>query len=531
MLIITTLSDQNWEPQTKDSDKSRSLLPGEMYPIYYYLLHLAFLSPVIPYPLNSSCLPGNLSSTPGHPGSYVPEPAGRGTISLLWSCIITFALCIWAAIHPDIVHTNSPWSRTVYKLWWMLFAALVPEFVVCCALAQYRQAKCIEKLWREYWKDDEDKQRWLGMAGALFLVMGGYIVAPGPLKDSEGNSAEKGGGEEEKELVRTVSTAEFEALLQDTGETLRELIRSGVLNQSHFDRRNIEDKGKADRISKAVVCVQILWMVVQCVGRKVAGLPVTLLELHVLTQIPFAMVAYFCWWNKPLDVGVPIALPQEVVKLLELGKPQSVDSSCPCPPKFSGLKRKRKTSGGALSMFARASYDVGSNLDSKAELLATAMAVLQGALHCLAWEAYFPTAAERWVWLVSSFGMAVMPVTLYLLVSRFRIQTYVLRITYYLATAQSFSLKDMSGAYITAMRKEAESSYPPPTRTCTWTWPRQLRYWIRFLAFGACLLALGGYYFCIACVTLQAFISLRDLPNGAYKTAEFSKYLHLPHLG
>ncbi|KAK3339621.1 hypothetical protein B0T25DRAFT_511802, partial [Lasiosphaeria hispida] len=271
---------------------------------YYLLLHLAFLSPAISYPLKNltephpfSCIPGNSSSsTSDRSGSYVSGPAGRGTIQLLWGCTITFALCIWTAIHPDVVHTNSPWSRTVYKLWWMLFAALLPESVVCCALAQRRQAKHIVKLWRDIWRDGEDEKEWLSMAGAFFLVMGGYAVAPGPLKDSDGNTSENKGGGKKRNPARTVSTREFEALLlQLEGETLRELIRSGTLKKSHFDRRGIEDKGKADSISKTIACLQIVWMVVQWVGRKHAGLPVTLLEWHVLTQIPFALVVYFCW--------------------------------------------------------------------------------------------------------------------------------------------------------------------------------------------------------------------------------------------
>lgn len=412
----------------------------------------------------------------------------------------------------------------------MLFAALVPEFVVCCAFAQLSQAMYINKLWQEFWEKEgePDIKNWLSMAGAFFVVMGGYVIDPDLEPLTDGNSSE-GRREWKREgkqaVIRTVSVCEFEALLlQPDGETLKKLICSGALKRWQFNGRNIEDKGKADNISKTIVCVQILWMVVQCAGRNLSCLPVTPLELHVLGQIPFAIGTYALWWRKPVDVAVPIPLPREVAEVL---RAVEFDEGGPCSPKPTRLKKYRKTSGGVFNIFARAAFDVGSHLGGGAELCATLMAVLQGGVHLLAWDWDFPTPAEKLMWRVSSVGVAVMPVTLYLLVRTFGIQTYVLRITQHLVTTPSFSLQDMWGAYIAAMRKEARCSYR--LIPYTWTWSRRLLSRIRALAFGACLLVLGGYYMCIACVNIQAFISLWDLPADAYKTPDFLAYF--PHLG
>lgn len=106
---------------------------------------------------------------------YAPQPSGRGTIELLTSCTMTIVLCIWTAIHPDIVIVRSSRYSTLYKVYWGLFAVIIPEFLVYCAVAQYRQARKLHKTWKKAWGDRPEKD-WLGMPGAFFVVMGGYII-------------------------------------------------------------------------------------------------------------------------------------------------------------------------------------------------------------------------------------------------------------------------------------------------------------------------------------------------------------------
>jgi len=78
--------------------------------------------------------------------------------------------------------------------------------------------------------------------------------------------------------------------------------------QNPFEKKDINDKGKADSISKALVGGQVLWMLLQCLGRKVDGLPITLLEIHVAIQIAYSVIVYALWWHKPFDVSVPIPI-------------------------------------------------------------------------------------------------------------------------------------------------------------------------------------------------------------------------------
>jgi hypothetical protein len=47
-----------------------------------------------------------------------------------------------------------------------------------------------------------------------------------------------------------------------------------------IDESQITDRSKADILAKGLVCLQVLWMLIQCIARKIAGYPLTILELH-----------------------------------------------------------------------------------------------------------------------------------------------------------------------------------------------------------------------------------------------------------
>jgi len=33
---------------------------------------------------------------------WVPEPEGRGTVGLLWTCLSTLFICVWASLHLNV---------------------------------------------------------------------------------------------------------------------------------------------------------------------------------------------------------------------------------------------------------------------------------------------------------------------------------------------------------------------------------------------------------------------------------------------
>jgi hypothetical protein len=68
------------------------------------------------------------------------------------------------------------------------------------------------------------------------------------------------------------------------------------------NRSHIQDKSKADLLAKGLVCVQVLWVAGQAVERKLAGYPMTLLEVHTIVHVVCALVMYGLWLQKPLNV-------------------------------------------------------------------------------------------------------------------------------------------------------------------------------------------------------------------------------------
>ncbi|KAK0124612.1 hypothetical protein ONS95_009561 [Cadophora gregata] len=67
----------------------------------------------------------------------------------------------------------------------------------------------------------------------------------------------------------------------------------------------IADKSKANLLAKGLVCVQVLWVARQTIERKVAGLPISLLEYHTLVHVVCALVMYVLWFQKPYDIQYP----------------------------------------------------------------------------------------------------------------------------------------------------------------------------------------------------------------------------------
>lgn len=90
-----------------------------------------------------------------------------------------------------------------------------------------------------------------------------------------------------------------------------ELARLGLLTPIPEDV--IDDKTKADLITKLVVCVQAGWFIVQCIARVALHLPLSLLEIHVLTHVLVALLMYLFWFAKPYDVASPVVVTEPKV--------------------------------------------------------------------------------------------------------------------------------------------------------------------------------------------------------------------------
>lgn len=80
------------------------------------------------------------------------------------------------------------------------------------------------------------------------------------------------------------------------------LARAGHYLEMSKDQ--IADRSKANILAKSLVCIQVTWMLVQCIARKSAGYPLTVLEIHTMVHVVCALCIYVFWWK----VGSPITL-------------------------------------------------------------------------------------------------------------------------------------------------------------------------------------------------------------------------------
>jgi len=144
-------------------------------------------------------------------------------------------------------------------------------------------------------------------------------------------------------------------------------------------KATIQDKSKTDFIGKLSTCGQILWLLIQVLGRKLQGHSVSLLEVTTISYVVLAVATFTFWWQKPKDIGEPFFVD---VELDVQEEPERVFSW------WRDFGRPRRT-----SMFA-----------------AYISSACFSAIHCAAWNYQFPTTTEKWLWRGSSIACFVAPV-------------------------------------------------------------------------------------------------------------------------
>ena len=85
-----------------------------------------------------------------------------------------------------------------------------------------------------------------------------------------------------------------------TSDAVIQFARSGVF----FDisREVISDKSKANLLGKGLVCIQVIWFLIQCIARAAAGYPLALLEVHTMVHVVCALLMYALWWEVSLEI-------------------------------------------------------------------------------------------------------------------------------------------------------------------------------------------------------------------------------------
>lgn len=213
--------------------------------------------------------------------SWVAEPKGRGTLSILRICVSTLFLCVWNAMHLNIRINISGVRRGFYKIKLVLLAMFFPEVMLLAALIDHREARRFLAEWRKRNHISPVSSEYLlDMEGSFFVFMGGFSV--GKVEDY----------------------SQFSNILTPNG--LLFLFENGLISPEVFRKRSIADKNKADVFVKLLVFLQITWMGIQCLMRAIGHVSVTTLESHVVLHGIYTIFTYAIWWYKPLDITDPI---------------------------------------------------------------------------------------------------------------------------------------------------------------------------------------------------------------------------------
>lgn len=84
----------------------------------------------------------NFTTCDGINYGFVPEPHGRGTFKILWTCLMTLFLCTWTVHHLNIPNPkDSTLKKLLRKVGWMIFTVIAPGYTTVNALYQYVQAR------------------------------------------------------------------------------------------------------------------------------------------------------------------------------------------------------------------------------------------------------------------------------------------------------------------------------------------------------------------------------------------------------
>ena len=244
----------------------------------------------------------------------------------------------------------------------MLLAALAPEFILYRAVDGFFRARVLLGQLVTHGGDE-----WT-LVHAEFAVAGGIRVKnPGP-----------------------------DEIMPKRIESLTKAVESGQITEPPVSSEELKSRSKSDGVVKLIALLQITWFGLQALFRAIQHLQVTALEIMTVAFFVLAMLIYAIWWNRPQDIEYPI-----IITL------QNEDAN--------GTKGSREGNVGTKSRsnaelwFTDEKYQAFVDHGSHFFMIFAFIAPLFGAIHCLAWDAPFPTSQEALAWRICAVATTSLP--------------------------------------------------------------------------------------------------------------------------
>ncbi|KAJ7442372.1 hypothetical protein B0H11DRAFT_1826687 [Mycena galericulata] len=278
----------------------------------------------------------------------------RTFFDIVWGCLTTIFACTWVSVHPNVPAPGQSWLKLLSRrVGMMLLAIIAPELIVFFAARQFFFARAFSKRFG------------VSRTHGFFFAMGGFVSAGGiPITTF-------------KQLEEPLLGAQY---LTD--------IRA-------IDVAFIMDRSKGDALSKGVALVQCFWFISQCVARVFQRLVVTELEVATLAFAVLNVFTWLLWWGKPLDAQTSILIGPDEEEQDSESEPE-VSSGIWSSVLFAiyGGEYHPRSYRPVPILWSTPLY----THFMRAFLLESFSAVMFGAIHCSAWEAAFPSGAEKWIW-------------------------------------------------------------------------------------------------------------------------------------
>ncbi len=219
-------------------------------------------------------------------------------------------------------------------------------------------------------------------------------------------------------------THRYWALVPDQITILTQTSSSvSVLDLPTVPARQLEALNRSDILVKALALVQISYLIVQLVARKLDSLPSAQLEIGALAFSVLSLITYVLYWNRPQGVeGIHILKPNRAPSEDELREISSWGPSYLWTRYRSGYNFEKEldleplpNDGMLLIDSVSPQYRIKHITGSNDEIVLLSIGALLGGtlfsgLHCLAWNFHFPTKGEAMAWRVCSVITSVLPI-------------------------------------------------------------------------------------------------------------------------
>ena len=419
---------------------------------------------------------------------FAPEPDGRGTVSLIWQCLLTIFLCTFTVLHFDVPRAPvGRWETTKWSTVWVICGLLAPESV---CFKSYRELVTATKF-RDSWNKFPGS-RSITLKQAFFLIAGGLKVECFQRRPDA-----------KLDNFLDVNVFCYDMInFPEEGHWFKSRIIQSISASNDIPSDDqIDASSKADVMTKLIAIFQAAWTLAQVVTRLASKLEVSLLEVLTTGLIVATVMSYAFWFRKPYNIGEARShvLPEKF-RAIQSGwmfksehqvpftqsqlydMPWHIFDSAPFT-KWTGLKFTLDPQLEYLrGHLGRPGRSPPAAVVHQLPVMVFGLAL--AATHLAAWSYPFPTSIEAWMWRAASIFLGLGPI-------------------FYCALG-----------HVMYSWTEVE---PPPDK-------RQRYFVINTCLAIAILLVIFTYAIARAYMVVEVFLSLRAAPRGIYQTPDWTKY-------